>query len=281
MQGAARRGCRTSLAARPRSEPSRRLSRPVKATSSDVLYDIPVSNNGARCRIAIYAKSLENAVEIKSPSELGGLKSDEYLALNPYGKMPMLTTGEGETIYESEVILGYLLDKYSSSGPSLRLGTPLERARSALATKVHDTYLQPVQGCMYRKANSAQERADQIKIIDEAMHVLETLCSPAPFFCGSDSSSPDCALFPTFVFCEFMLEDQFGWADAFYDKPNLRKWYDYLKKGGDGSDAVAAAAGRVYDEVFQALKAWEEGGRWEVQGVNAHLEEKDHKWVYP
>ena len=157
---------------------------------------------------------------------------------------------------------------------------------------------------MYRKANSAQERAEHLRQVDEALSVLETLCSPAPFFCGSEPSSPDCALFPTFVFCEFMLEEQFGWADAFYDKasspphptlsllslivltlslsqPNLRKWYDYLKKGGDGSDAVAGAAGRVYDEVFQALKAWEEGGRWEVQGVKAHLEDKDHKWVYP
>ena len=71
---------------------------------------------------------------------------------------------------------------------------------------------------MYRKANSAQERAEHLRQVDEALSVLETLCSPAPFFCGSEPSSPDCALFPTFVFCEFMLEEQFGWADAFYDK---------------------------------------------------------------
>lgn len=41
-------------------------------------YDMPVSNNGARCRMIVYYKSLESAVEVKSPAELGGLKHEEY-----------------------------------------------------------------------------------------------------------------------------------------------------------------------------------------------------------
>ena len=44
------------------------------------LYDVPVSNNGARIRIAIYAKGLEDRIEVKAPTALGGLKSDEYVS---------------------------------------------------------------------------------------------------------------------------------------------------------------------------------------------------------
>ena len=74
------------------------------------LYDLPVSNNGARVRAVIYYKGLEEQVNIVSPMELGGLKSAEFLALNPQGKMPTLTTSDGP-IAESDVIVRYLLDR--------------------------------------------------------------------------------------------------------------------------------------------------------------------------
>ena len=48
-----------------------------------VLYDMPVSNNGARCRIIIYKKGIEDKIDVKSPMDIGGLRSPEYLALNP------------------------------------------------------------------------------------------------------------------------------------------------------------------------------------------------------
>ena len=38
------------------------------------LYDLPVSNNGARVRMLLYYKDVKD-VEIVSPMELGGLRS--------------------------------------------------------------------------------------------------------------------------------------------------------------------------------------------------------------
>ena len=46
----------------------------VRMAEKPVLYDLPVSNNGARCRIVIYKKGIEDKVEIKSPMDLGGLR---------------------------------------------------------------------------------------------------------------------------------------------------------------------------------------------------------------
>lgn len=88
----------------------------VSASDKPVLYDMPVSNNGARNRLIIYWKGLEDIIDIRSPMDLGGLKTDEYLALNPQGKMPLLVLPEGLSLPESEVISQYLLAKYADTG---------------------------------------------------------------------------------------------------------------------------------------------------------------------
>ena len=55
-------------------------------------------------RIIIYKKGLEDVISIKTPAAFGGLKSPEYLALNPQGKMPTLIfPAGGDPIPESEV----------------------------------------------------------------------------------------------------------------------------------------------------------------------------------
>ena len=46
------------------------------------------------------------------------------LKLNPYGKMPLFTTGD-DNIYESEVILQYILDKYADVGMNVGVSLSL------------------------------------------------------------------------------------------------------------------------------------------------------------
>ena len=78
------------------------------AAGKNVLYDVPVSNNGARNRLVIYWMGLEEQFAITNPSEVGGIKSEEYLAMNPQGKMPLLVTADGMALPESEVISQYI-----------------------------------------------------------------------------------------------------------------------------------------------------------------------------
>lgn len=42
-------------------------------------------------------------VDIMSPKAYGGMKSDEYLALNPQGLVPMLVLPGGKALWESDV----------------------------------------------------------------------------------------------------------------------------------------------------------------------------------
>ena len=116
----------------PRAGPAAAaLYKPAKPT----LFDVPLSNHGARvrfhspgcnskpfasktmsghactttaqCRYVIYKKELESEVDIVSPKELGGLGSEQYRALSPEGKMPLLVLPCGTALPESEVCAAF------------------------------------------------------------------------------------------------------------------------------------------------------------------------------
>ena len=89
----------------------------------------------------IYYKGIENEIEMKSPGDFGGMNSDEYRALNPQGKIPVLILPDGQALYESRVISAYLAEKFRDVGPSILPSTPEVRARAALINSVHDLYI--------------------------------------------------------------------------------------------------------------------------------------------
>ena len=99
------------------------------------MYDMPVSNNGARCRLILYKKQVNN-VAIVSPMELGGLKTSEYLALNPQGKMSLQVVVEIKlSIPESDTICRFLISRtYDEQGPSF---FPMPPA-SLIIAHIHD-----------------------------------------------------------------------------------------------------------------------------------------------
>merc|ERR1719203_609537 len=72
----------------------------LPSNSDHILFDMPVSNNGARCRIILYKKSIpKEKVDIISPMALGGLKSEEYMKRSPQGLMPCLAIQKEDNPY--------------------------------------------------------------------------------------------------------------------------------------------------------------------------------------
>ena len=252
--------------------------RPAVTKAAATLYDIPVSNHGARVRVAIYAKGLADEVTIASPADLGGIKSPEYLALHPQGKMPLLVLDDGQAIPESEIIVQFLLDKYASTGPSLLPSTPELRARSAGVCRHHDLYVAPVQGAMYR-AMDTQTRAGQLAELHKQLQILDAMCSTeGPFFLpGNAATHADGAIVPTMCFVLYALPKYFKWKgehnkslDAY---PNLSKWFS-------ACTAADASLKKVADEVTAALAAWDEGGRWEKVGVIDDVKNTEYQWTF-
>jgi diadenosine tetraphosphate (Ap4A) HIT family hydrolase/glutathione S-transferase len=219
-----------------------------------ILYDIPVSNNGARCRIILYKKDIPTSeVAIKSPADLGGLKSDTYLQLNPQGKMPLLVCTElNMNIPESDTIARYLLSEYADKGPSFLPENP----KSNLIARLHDIYIGSIQTCMYKAPpfGTFRTRRDALDELVKQLMVIEDLIDPSSgmYLCG-EISLADATLFPTAIFIDHMLPK--------YDiypalPPKMAAWFNCLKE----KDPVFQ---KVFDEVKGGLNVWDANKRWD------------------
>ncbi|KAK1746330.1 hypothetical protein QTG54_002937 [Skeletonema marinoi] len=114
-----------------------------------------------------------------SPMKLGGLKSDEFLALSPQGLMPALTIQKehdsGMThLSESDTIARYLLAEY--------------------ADWWHDVYLTTIQGCLYKPASrfpigDYADRKSAISAFQKQLKTIEGFMSDdGMYLCGDDIS---------------------------------------------------------------------------------------------
>lgn len=90
------------------------------------LYDYFRSSAAYRVRIALNLKGLDyHSVAVNLVD--GDQRSDDYLALNPQGLVPALTTGEGDLLTQSIAILEWLEETWPE--PALLPAEPLDRAR--------------------------------------------------------------------------------------------------------------------------------------------------------
>lgn len=238
-----------------------------------VLYDVPVSNNGARCRMILYYKSIpDTEVRILSPADLGGLNSEAYRSANPQGKMPLLILPSGESIPESDTISRYLCTQYAGKGPQLQPTDPLTAARCDKICRLHDSYLAAVQSAMYKAAGSGgvntfppfgpfASRRAALAEIGRQLGVLESYAdADGPYLLGAAPSAADCAVWPSYLFWEHMLPKFDAQIDgkpvaSALQSPRLARWAKHMAE----ADEVGK---RVREEITGALAGWDEKDRW-------------------
>jgi histidine triad (HIT) family protein len=234
------------------------------SSSDHILFDLPVSNNGARVRAILYYKQLsKEQVNIVSPMKFGGLKSEEYMTLSPQGLMPALIIQKDHEsgmkhLSESDTIARYLLAEYSSVGPSFLPDHP----RSNQICRWHDVYLTTIQGCLYKPASrfplgDYADRKSAISAVKKHLKIIESFMSDeGMYLCGDEVSLADASLFPTCIFANYMLPK----FDATQPPlpPKLNAWFDNLRN----NDSVFS---RIYDEIMDTLvTSWEETNhRWD------------------
>lgn len=240
--------------------------------SKPTLIDIPVSNNGARCRFVIYKEGLEEQIDIAPPGALGGLKSEQFLAYNRQGKFPILILpgSDAQAIAESEVIALYLLEKYTPDSKLLP-STPEDRARARQAARVMDVYITPIQGCMYRALN-IKLRSEQIQELARQLDVLESSIT-GPFVLGQQISHADGALFPTLTWMNNILPRIFGWKSVFTGRPKLQQLFEAMR--------ADPHAKRVMQELEEALEVWHSKDRWGEAGIKEHVADTSYSWAQP
>jgi len=236
-----------------------------------ILYDMPVSNHGARCRLILYKKGIPSSeIAIAPPADLGGLKSEQYLKANPQAKMPLLICKEtDENIAESDTIARYIISKYASQGPSFLPDNP----KSNLIARIHDIYISPIQNAMYKAPPFGVfgTRKDALKEIVKQLDVIEGLIDPSSgmYLCGQEISLADATLFPTAIFIDHMLP-KFDIQPAL--PPKLAAWFSNLKEKDEDCR-------KVYDEIKGALSTWEDRKRWD-DILGAGLRDQDPATIF-
>lgn len=244
------------------------MSVAAAAPSVGTLYDVPVSNNGGRCRMVLYYKSvLPTEVAIVSPAALGGLKSEAYLQANPQGKMPLLSLSEANfPIPESDTICRFLCARFADRGPALIPTDLMLAARSDRICRLHDIYLGAVQSAMYKVAGSGGSQAfppfgpfgDREAALGELMSQLKVLEDYAdaegPFLVGKEPTLADCTIWPSAIFWAHMLPKFASVDPAAIFGPRLSRWMKHM--------ATTEVGGRVQREVADALVEWDAKDRW-------------------
>jgi glutathione S-transferase len=215
------------------------------------LYNNNLSNFATKSRIAIYDKGLN--IEI-APVPGGGLKSPEYLKLNPMGKIPCLDA-DGLIIPESEVINEYLEEKFPK--PPLLPQDPEGRARVRLFSRFHDLYLEPPLRALFPHMNpkNRDEKVVNEKLTDvqSRLDQLESMLAPiGNFAAGADFTLADCALAPTIFFATNMLP-AFGAKPPLEARPKLAAWWTKVQ--------TRPSVKKALEEMAEAMKALMGGGR--------------------
>jgi glutathione S-transferase len=83
------------------------------------LYHHPMSSNGRRAVITVKLLGLDSQVELHSVDlTKGAHREPDFVAMNPNAKVPVLVDGEFK-LWESQVIMMYLCDKFPKVGHSL------------------------------------------------------------------------------------------------------------------------------------------------------------------
>jgi glutathione S-transferase len=160
----------------------------------------------------------------------GGIKTPGYLAKNPMGKMPALEV-DGTVIPESEVICEYLEDLQPGTGGLP--GNPAERARARLISRIHDIYVSPHTGVLFRNLNPA--RRDEAAVagakasLDTGFGYLAHFVAAAPFAACNQLSLADCTLLPSFIVLRKTVFPAYGLPDPTAGQGTLGRWWSAVE----------------------------------------------------
>ena len=123
------------------------------------LYTMPGTCSLA-CNIAI--AWLDAPVEIHNLA-YGDHKKDDYLALNPKGKVPALRFDDGEVLTELAAIMAWLGAEHGSAeyARDKRLGYREAEALSFMSSEVHAAYGPHFAAQRFAKSESAQQEVKQ------------------------------------------------------------------------------------------------------------------------
>ena len=163
----------------------------------------------------------------------GENKSAEYLAKNPFGKVPTLEV-DGELVYETTAITDYLNTVFA--GNKFSPSDSLHQARMRQIMAIVDSHLYPaailsiVIQRLIVPSQGGKTDEDNVKNAvapaQTAVEAIESLTVGSPYLLGSEMSIADFYLIPVFTYLSQTPEFDSITAQA----PKLRTWWDEVTK---------------------------------------------------
>ncbi len=186
------------------------------------LYGALASPYVARVALVARYKGLDLPLEMPA----GGLKSPDYLAKNPFGKMPTLEH-DGHCVIESQVICEYLDEVHPS--PSVAPGDAVARAGARTVARAVDLYVSPEGSALFRQMNPAARdetavAAAKEKLLD-SLGKIDGLMSPAGPWAAGEFSIADCTLLPYIVLMQKTIVPVFGIPDPTQSLARMGAWW--------------------------------------------------------
>jgi glutathione S-transferase len=158
----------------------------------------------------------------------GENNSADYLAKNPFGKVPALEV-DGETLYETVAITDYLDTVLASN--KFSPADPLRRAKMRQITSIIDGYLYApaIRSIVIQRlivpsqGGTTDEEAvkNSIAPAKKAVDAIEAITVGNPYLLGSEVSLADFHLIPIFVYLSKTPEFEAITADA----PKIKTWW--------------------------------------------------------
>ena len=196
------------------------------------VYGTPVSTYVRTTRLLLEEAGAE--YNLKDVGIFNGENaSSEYLAKNPFGKVPTLEV-EGEVLYESTAITEYL-DTVLANG-KFTPSEPMHRARMRQILSIIDSYLYPhaigkivIQRLIVPSQGGTTDEdlvKNAIVPAQKAVQAIEAIVVGNPYLLGSEISIADFYLIPIFIYLSKTPE----FDVIISQSPKLRTWWDKAKE---------------------------------------------------
>jgi glutathione S-transferase len=206
-----------------------------------------VSPFAARARLAIYAYDLPVEIVPSNQWLPNYVKSPDYLAINPIGRVPTLVLDDGGALPESSVIVEYLADAFPESG--LRPPDAQPAARARLIAHLMELYVQMRAGPLFGQLFAAQRDQRTIETcvaaMDEGLSHLEHFIGSEGFAAGHEITIADCALVPFLFFFTDRMVAALDMPPIIDKHPKVAAYWDRIQ--------AAPAVRRVLEEMRTAI----------------------------
>lgn len=196
------------------------------------VYGTPISTYVRTVRLLLEEAGAE--YDLKSVDFFKGEnESEEYLAKNPFGKIPTVEV-DGEVVYETAAITGYLdtvlaANKFSPSNPLI-----LARMRQIMAIIDSYLYSPAIRTIVIQRlivpSQGGKPNEDQVKAAvapaQTAVEAIESYTVGRPYLLGSEVTIADFYLIPIFIYLSQTPEFDLITAQT----PKLQAWWNEVSK---------------------------------------------------